>query len=386
MRATTYSYSHPLVVNGIQQKDERADPKGKEIPTRLILHFDINETILLGDEAGGDTRHESVNKMLAKSAFVQLPPTSSSTSWEDTTQITPTHWWDGQEIGKETSTPPLYTGWEWPEGCCPYYRTSYKKISKSFVEHHGRKVYQGLLDECEAKLAESKSSKDHILPALYQTLDQMMTNKTKQPFTVVFRTFGSDLPDIAEALTEFATGRHPDFPDTNYPTLCLSKECLYQGRWKETDSGNVYQLWDYDGTKIVASGDHAILKLLDTIPICGIQDHYTHWARNDCDPKAGKPVWVPRDPTNNTDVYDHHILFDDNIHNLAHDGIACVRREQKDGSFETVDSNVMHKDYQGLNLIRVPTIEPVLNPNWFMEQVSKAQSKLQRQLKSNKTV
>ncbi len=42
-------------------------------PAPLVLHLDINETILVGDEAGGDTREESLNKILAKSAYCQLP-------------------------------------------------------------------------------------------------------------------------------------------------------------------------------------------------------------------------------------------------------------------------------------------------------------------------
>ena len=38
----------------------------------LVLHFDINETILVGDEAGGDTREDCLNKMICKSAFVLI--------------------------------------------------------------------------------------------------------------------------------------------------------------------------------------------------------------------------------------------------------------------------------------------------------------------------
>jgi hypothetical protein len=46
---------------------------------RLIVHFDINETIWLGDQAGGDSFHDSVQKVIAKSAFCQMK-TSTSTS------------------------------------------------------------------------------------------------------------------------------------------------------------------------------------------------------------------------------------------------------------------------------------------------------------------
>lgn len=36
----------------------------------LVLHFDVNETILIGDEAGGDSFDDTLNKALAKAALV----------------------------------------------------------------------------------------------------------------------------------------------------------------------------------------------------------------------------------------------------------------------------------------------------------------------------
>ncbi len=39
---------------------------------RLVLHFDVNETIMVGDPAGGDSFEESLNKIVSKSAIVRL--------------------------------------------------------------------------------------------------------------------------------------------------------------------------------------------------------------------------------------------------------------------------------------------------------------------------
>ncbi len=357
------------------------------MPTRLILHFDINETILLGDDAGGDSRHDSLQKMIAKSAFCQLP--SSSTAWEDTLQATPTHWWDGQPFGQETSIPPLYTGWEWPPGCCPYYRTSYKERSKGFVDHnHDGHIYKPVLDACEEALRKN-SADNHILPAFYHTLEHLIG--TKEPFRIIFRTFGSDIDDIAQIVTDFAQGRHPDYPHIQYSDLELPKERLYQGRWKcfgseesgckETSSDYIYELWNADETNVVASGDAAILDLLSRHTICGIRDDYPFWKKNGWDPTAGKPVWIPKyDLSTDQKPYKHHLFFDDNIHNLSHDGIACVRRQMNDGTFCTLDGATMHQESQGVHLIRVPTIEPVLNPNWFVEQIHLARDRLQQRL------
>ena len=160
----------------------------------------------------------------------------------------------------------------------------------------------------------------------------------------------------------------------------LPPEKLFQGRWKEGEDGSVvYQLWNRDETKLVASGDEEILKLLKEGSCFGIRDDYDYWRQNEWLPTAGKPVWIPHYDDQST--FDHHLFFDDNIHNLSDDGIACVRKQQEDGTFVTVDGAKMHQESQGVHLIRVPTIEPVLNPNWFVEKIESAQVRLQERLK-----
>mmetsp|Transcript_21948 Transcript_21948/g.47750 ORF Transcript_21948/g.47750 Transcript_21948/m.47750 type:complete len:302 (-) Transcript_21948:234-1139(-) len=279
---------------------------------------------------------------------------------------------------------------------------------------------------------------------------------TPTPVTVVFRTFGSDLPHIASVVTAFARGEHPDYPSVDFPPFCLPERRLYQGRWKvvadsdsDSDSDSdtdtpinvVYQLWNYfDERQLVASGDAEILELLggnhrnndhdhdndhnndndNHHAVFGIRDDYDFWKRHQWTPTAGKPIWVPKyqnclgdssehdslskNNNNNNEsrskdtVYDHHLLFDDNIHNLPNDGIACVRREATISGGETNKSSndaaatdaVLFESvhgadmeaYHGVHLVRVPTVEPVLNPHWYIQQIEKARNRLQHQLQS----
>jgi hypothetical protein len=184
----------------------------------LVVHFDINETILVGDNAGGDTQEDSLNKILAKSAFVKIPPGSDKSLGKsmdkDSDSITPTHWWDGSVIGEgNTHAPPLYTGWKWPDGCCPYYRTIYKRRSKKFVYGHGQ-PYRQLYDSIQKELTFHHSTQEgvklpdvmpHLLPALFDTLN-VLSQRPEQNIRLVFRTFGTDLPQIAEAVTAFSRG------------------------------------------------------------------------------------------------------------------------------------------------------------------------------------
>jgi hypothetical protein len=356
----------PRILSSLGSQAPRPIPPLPPNAASLVLHMDINETILVGDDAGGDSREESLNKILAKSAFVQLPPNAAITSFDDTAFVKPTHWWDGTSIGGD-AVPPLYTGWEWPLYCVPYYRTAYKKLSKGFVNGHGC-AYRSLYEDMERILSfphpDMPNVLSHILPALFRTLEEL--TRRKEPFRIVFRSFGSDLVEVTEAVSFFARGQHPDYPHFRNDDLVLTQANLVKGRWSEN---GLFQLWSQDGS-LEASGDDEILDWIQRRTICGIQDDYEFWSRHGCEPWSGKPVWVPTRRRRQ-----HHILFDDNIHNLAHDSIASVRLQSRDGaSFRTLSGEEIQQ-MQGVHLVRVPTIEPILNPDWFLIQIDKARAR-----------
>lgn len=375
----------PRIVSSLNEKDETLTPAPPD-PTReqrhLIVHFDVNETILVGDEAGGDTREDSLNKMLAKSAFVMYD--GSDSSYSETSSFEPTHWWNGTPIldssndnnanHQTAEAPPLCTAWQWPTGCCPYYRTRFKGRAKTFVRHHGS-AYKDLYNHMNQLLQpppdtnlsrKSLAILSHMLPAFFETA--VALSNANQHFTLVMRTMGTDLPEIAAAITAFASGQHPSYPNYSNPDLVLTPDKLLQGRWTAAgdETSHVFQLWR-DET-MVASGDAEILDFLHSqTGVCGIQDDYSFWKAHGFAPWAGKPVWISR----NTNY--HHVLMDDNIHNLVDDSIASIRVETDDqGTFRTL-TGLEIIEQQGRHLIRVPTVEPILNPQWFLEQLDKAQ-------------
>ena len=74
----------------------------------LILCFDINETILVGDEAGGDSVEECLNKVITKCASCRIETrcatdqtlmdhaeSNTNLSLANNIRMKPTHWWDG---------------------------------------------------------------------------------------------------------------------------------------------------------------------------------------------------------------------------------------------------------------------------------------------------
>lgn len=397
----------------IRQEQEQQQKQKQKM--HWILHWDINETILVGDESGGDTREDCFNKMIAKSAFVQMTNHNHNdkSDYDTTSSMTPTHWWDGSPITDiaaaaavaSNHVPPLYTGWNWPPGCCPYYRTAYKRICKDFIRGHGA-IYEPFYRALERRLTRDDPAMfQNILPAFFRTIYQLVhdhphRDKDRPPTTIVFRTFGTDLSSIAAAMTAFAKGQHPEYPDFVHPEYELDSHRLYRAKWvprnhPEQDdiirSNNhdhkeffQYQLFRHQDNVMVARGDPQVLDLLhDTSNnqhfVFGIQDDYEMWKNHHWEPWAGKPVWQT-DHSNH-----HHILLDDNIHNLPHDGIASVRRPVKgamsssgsDAVFESLSGSEIQAMH-GRHLIRVPTIEPIIHQDWFLQQIEKVQARVSR--------
>jgi hypothetical protein len=395
---------------------------------RLILHFDINETILIGDDAGGDTVDDCLNKIIAKSAFVKIP--SDVTSCKSTRDILPVQWWDGKYIRDEStpkeqrstrtpSPPPLYTGWKWPNHTCPYYRTSLKKRAKQFtLPNQDGEIYRPLYEHLKLQIprheiisgissdkvnhnddSQSVLPRSHpffrMIPSFFHALVKLQ--EEGREYTLVLRTFGSDLEDIALAISDFASGKHPLFPNFYEQKLILDEKNLFKGRWRRSsdtsidDNGSikndlpfssVFDLlpWECDerdsndvSSKPIASGDDQVINIIEQANIIGINDDYHYWDRNNNAPWSAKPVWIhdTESCTNGGKKY-HHIFFDDNIHNDANDSIVAVRKKIDKKWVSLTGSETISQ--HGRYIFRVPTVEVLLNNEWFYEKICNAEA------------
>ena len=122
------------------------DPEKKSPPRKLVLHFDVNETIMVGDPAGGDSFEDCLNKMICKSAFVR--PKDSSSKGTATLGLEDFEWHDGTPLDSPTP-PPLVTTFEWPRECLPAYKVPcLKTFAKTFTVAPSPGVaYRALYDQ-----------------------------------------------------------------------------------------------------------------------------------------------------------------------------------------------------------------------------------------------
>jgi hypothetical protein len=75
-------------------------------------------------------------------------------------------------------------------------------------------VFTALRQHLQQPIAEAcpffSGGQRRILPSFFQLLLHLQASR--RSFTIVFRTFGTDLRDVIEELNMFATGQHPSYP------------------------------------------------------------------------------------------------------------------------------------------------------------------------------
>jgi hypothetical protein len=341
---------------------------------KLVLHFDVNETIMVGDPAAGVSFEECLNMILAKSVLIREDGSS---------------WADGSPVGSISSSsealpPTLFTEWESPPGYTKYYRLNWdKEMSKNFTEagkpgerYRGWycKLEQALrLPAGQAGKADRRLSHDGVhfflLPAFFKTISELA--RQGRTFAIVIRTFGTDISDVIAAIQAYVEGAlHDIVADTEpvaegkegsaAPLLVLKHppvqevrlEFAWNGKYdkesgvftlsreesgktgKETEEGA-----DQTGTSGNAGhfgeridDEQEVVRVLQggrhSISAAACTDDYAYWKAHQYTPSCGKPMWVTEGGGEDSFL---HIFFDDNINNDAADSIVAIRSRGHDG-------------------------------------------------------
>eukprot|EP01065_Artemidia_motanka_P002957 TRINITY_DN11406_c0_g1_i1.p1 TRINITY_DN11406_c0_g1~~TRINITY_DN11406_c0_g1_i1.p1 ORF type:complete len:362 (+),score=80.55 TRINITY_DN11406_c0_g1_i1:31-1086(+) len=320
---------------------------------RLVLHFDLNETILIGDPASGVSVEESLECILAKVACVQ--------KGED-------RWHDGTPFGADRPPPPLLTDFFLPRGTSIFYR-SHRALAKTFTSSGPGVVYRRHLEDlkgalqCAAHDVLAPSGMPTLLPSFFHCISTLQ--REGRDFRVVFRTFGEDLPRVRDAMDVFAAGGHPDFSPVEGAE-----------RFNATAGGECRLRRTQDGMKLLTDGseltcEDAIAGHIKSKPVLCVRDHYEFWKDSRYVPASGKPVWVTLD-----DVDEHHIFFDDNIHDNPRDSIVGVRaRETAGAPFHSVSGDAT-RQLEGSILVKVHAYAACLDRDYFLKKIASCESRL----------
>lgn len=366
---------------GNQGMGEKGNGRGQR---KLILHFDIRNTILVADSVTRVKVEQALNTFLTGVTWGRV---GGDGDWE----------WlsDSPSLG-----PPC-------EGAITYYKHLERTLTladspddrallrqatgdftrdrlgskfRPHFEKHLRLLRWKHDDVPDKKLTMVGSDNCHyhyLLPSFIHLLYQLQAEG--RDFAVVLRTYGMDASNVLSCLQYITTGCHPDFLGRRLPIDVRTNP----GRVRRREHGRVEfrVVGEGCGTPEAAETGEVYndeLRIYDMLSgsrgITGFVDDFVYWQRNGYSHLAGKPFWIDLE-----DDAVQHIFFDDNIRVTADDSIVDVRLARPDGSgaFESIDLNRM-SEFENACLVQADLLESIENVQYFIEKVTACERKYRR--------
>ncbi|KAF7664763.1 hypothetical protein LDENG_00165480 [Lucifuga dentata] len=324
---------------------------------KLILHVDLNNTILVSDTVTGQGTVAALDCFLTSVTWGKM---NKHGKWE---------WLSDSP----SLLPPC-------EGAVSYC-TQFGRIA-GFTSAAGRR-FRGILDEhldllrwpeghkADKELAvrgEDGRLYHWILPSFFQLLKDLV--QEGREFAILFRTFGTDLPRVLNAVSKALNqGAHPLFPDL--PDLKLSVN-MTPGKICCNKKGVI--LSRAEDRVSTRAGERGVYQYLSSVHgLGGFQDHFDWWACNTYSILGGKPFWI--DPF---DQQVQHIFIDDNIRQNDEDTIVHPMVFLDPGGSET--RTACTSELYDITLVQTDLLRAISDPSYFTQRIRICQENYDRNL------
>eukprot|EP00892_Ulva_mutabilis_P009416 jgi/Ulvmu1/6847/UM031_0052.1 len=188
----------------------------------LYLNFDVNKTILMSDAAKGASQGDMINMLISECAWGRM---TVGPTWVPVGRLA---------TDRPEGDPQLMTYRNFLDSFrYPYVdgtsdaaldenlrrKRLCGELQRAFTAAgHPGEMFSGVFHALAARLLQPPAERTpffaagqrRILPSFFELLLHLQA--TKRRFTLIFRTFGSDVEDVIEEMNLFATGRHPSYP------------------------------------------------------------------------------------------------------------------------------------------------------------------------------
>ncbi|XP_076015406.1 uncharacterized protein LOC143007820 [Genypterus blacodes] len=324
---------------------------------KLVLHVDLNNTILASDAVTGQGTIAALDGFLTSATWGKM---SKHGKWE---------WLSDSP----SLLPPC-------EGAVSYY-SQFGRVP-AFTSTAGRR-FRGVLEEHLDLLRWPEGHKavkeltvrgedgrlyHWILPSFFQLLRDLV--QEGWDFAILFRTFGTDLPRVLNAVSKALTqGAHPLFPDlpdlklnVNMPPgkIRCSKKKIVLSRGEDRVSN--------------CDGERGLYQYFSSVHgLGGFQDHFDWWASNTYSIHGGKPLLV--DPF---DQEVQHIFIDDNIRQNDEDTIVHPMVFLDPGGTATRTACTL--ELYDISLVQTDLLRAISDPGYFTQRVRICQENYERNL------
>ena len=341
---------------------------------KLVLHFDVNKTIVAVDSATGETVEDSLNVYLSGMAWGK----ENAGKWECAVNELSLH---PQETGnvsfykfeerkfdkqnRHAFRYQLSSFTDKPQGSNfkPYLNMLLQKLTWRIPYDeslHGHMTVPG-----------TKDFRYHfILPSFFKLLNHLVTNN--RDFAIIFRTFGSDANSVLKSITESIEQKMPFCVEISSLSNKIANEILLLRR----KTGNKFTLSSETTNSgfvrpVERTDDEMYEYMTSRTGITAISDDLRDWSANNFHPSKGKPIWI-----NLQDDDTHHIFFDDNIRPANSDSIVNLRLKREcSESYEDVQTHEEFK-YVNKNIVPVTFPDAIMNEDYFIEKLQLCESSM----------
>lgn len=343
--------------------------KGKR---KLILHFDIRNTVLVADSVTNVSVEQALNSFLTGVAWGRESPGGS---WI----------WHSDQL---SLTPPAV-------GVMTYYKFLEKKfvrntndrtqlrlatgdfsqseIGKNFHPHFQnhlellkwRHEFEKDTHDCLTMSGKDGQQYNYIVPALYKCIHYLV--ESKREFAIVFRTFGLDAPNVIRSLEHGLTGNHPGYRKSVHLTIDENVGTVKRNHNEPT----VFTLKKDNGQTECYTGDRAIYEMLSNkTGISGFRDDVHYWLEHSYHHETSKPHII--DPF---DQNVHHIFFDDNYRAYEDDSIIDVRLFETRCAKEAKSlKKVEVAQFDNVCLVQADLIKCIEDENYYLDRILECES------------
>eukprot|EP00727_Mastigamoeba_balamuthi_P007955 m51a1_g3780 hypothetical protein (331) ;mRNA; f:157042-158034 len=269
---------------------------------KLVLHLDVNGTVVLTDLACGYDPHEAISIHLAGLFWSPAPATADS-RWQ---------------FALSAPTPDSVSFYKYHEsliGSAYESRTAFKRrmgafgLDKSWFAHDEFAELVDAVTVAEADLQSLSSEERDVLtiplcegseqrawfvvPSFWVALDELrLGNVGCDDYAIAFRTFGEDSSRLIKVLKLYEAGRIPGTSrSADLRELRIRSEPLRLRR----EAQDLELVGSEKGKDmVVARGEEAVRQFFDDLEggsLVAVRDDYDHWSGSGFAASEGKPVW-----------------------------------------------------------------------------------------------
>jgi hypothetical protein len=283
----------------------------------LLLHFDINKTLIASDKAGGKSVDNIINELLAdKFSACWDPSIKEPITFDDYVRnvLVPGSK-DDLSLREERK--------KWLAGFLDYLCDK---------EHP---LYLPVLAEYTAAKTVLQNTDRMVFPSFYHLIEEL--DRKEISYSIILRSFGHEVFEVRDEIDRMCGGYFFD----------------HSGEFKEGD------LYVADAFTL---SHHHIYHIMRHWGHLAIHDDWNYWVSEDMWGHYGKPFYVDLDDPSTLSIF-----FDDNIRLGNPRTNILSASHAKTGEFLLVDDLVSKGQ-----AVRVDTMEAILDKDYFVDLVMKA--------------